>query len=236
MRFHNGSSGGRSIRDSRLLFTALVFVCWLLALMGLPPGFALQLMDVDKLPPHPEWLNLVLRFAVLYWAFWLWIACVSLSIYLFRRRIAVWVLGSAPIALIVPGFFAMLIICCNGPATYVENGNASGVPAAVDLETCEILAREQFESSDASRAARNRAVHEGRIVELKNGTDVDQGKYLDFEGHHLTPYKPTGPITVGEEVRRHLGVFEWMTPSTGPYKGKPLCVSESMKHARYAMP
>ena len=121
-----------------------------------------------------------------------------------------------------------------GPNTYLENN--LGVPVALDLPGCEILAMNEFQPSDETRAAYNSAIGQGRIVQPTNGTFVRQGELLNFENHHLIPWVPTGPITVAEERRRHIGVYEWMIPTEGQYQGRRVCVSTSMRRGRYAMP
>lgn len=125
--------------------------------------------------------------------------------------------------------------CGSGPYTYVENN--LGVPVALEISSCEILAMDEFEPSDETRTAYNSAVQQGRIVQLTNHTFVTpQGAVLNFENHHLVPWTPTGPMTTGEAMRRHIGVYEWAIPTEGHYQGRKVCVSTSMTHGRYAMP
>jgi hypothetical protein len=124
---------------------------------------------------------------------------------------------------------------CSGNDTFLMNND--GVPVALDLPACEILAMNEFEPSDESRADYSAAVSRGTIIRLTNHVFVKpDGVVLNFENKHLVPWVPTGPITVREAIRRHIGVYQWVTPTEGPYSGKRVCASSSMSHGSYPLP
>ncbi len=122
---------------------------------------------------------------------------------------------------------------CGDPGFFVQNNPGEYVPAALDLQNCEVLARNQFEPSDETRSEYDIAVRQARIIQLKNGTNVKQDWPLNFENEHLVQWTPTGPITVAEEVQRHIRVYQWMFPKEGPYRGTKVCLSVSMLRAKY---
>jgi hypothetical protein len=116
--------------------------------------------------------------------------------------------------------------------------NNEGVPVALDLPSCEILALNEFEPSDESRDAYRLAVARGQIVHLLNHVFVkpDGSVALNFENKHLVPWKPPGPATLAEELGHHIAVYQWVVPTEGHYQGRKVCVSSSMRYGSYAMP
>ena len=143
-------------------------------------------------------------------------------------------MGACVSVYVLISVFAILIsVGCTDPF-FVRNNQGDSVPAALDIQSCEVLAMNEFESpSDDIRAAYDIAKQQGQIVLLKNDTNVEQSEVLNFENKHLVPWTPTGPITVAEEHRHHIGVYEWMIPKEGPYKGRSVCVSISMRYGKY---
>ncbi len=135
--------------------------------------------------------------------------------------------------------FALLTCasCNDSPEVIVINHHGDSVPAARDLEACQLMAAGQFEpTSDAIKAALTDALRLGRIVRLANGSTMQQQELLNYHDGRLIPWVPPGPMTVTEETRRHIGVYEWMSPRDGRYRGERLCVSLEMRFGKYPMP
>ena len=134
--------------------------------------------------------------------------------------------------ILVIGASGMLIAFAPPYPVVIENRTEAFVPAALDLRSCEILAVNQFEAK--IRPAYDESVSAGNVVLLKNGTEADpQGKVLNYENQHLVPWKSTGPITYGEQISRHIAVYQWVRVKEGPYAGKSVCLSTSMVHGKY---
>lgn len=128
----------------------------------------------------------------------------------------------------------LFIMSCTDEGWFLENDKARFVPVAVTLQSCNLLAIQEFGSElkqvDSAYAA---AIKSGDIIMLNNGTSIEQGQLLDFENGYLAPAKETGPITSGDETRRHLNVYMWVLVKDGPQKGKRVCVSISMRRGRH---
>ena len=123
-------------------------------------------------------------------------------------------------------------IGCGSDNTFLMNNE--GVPVALGLPACEVLAKNEFEPSDESRAAYSAALQRGGIVLVRNHIFVKKdGVALNFENEHLVPWVPTGPMTTGEGIRRHIAVYQWVIPNEGPYRGRRVCVSSSMSYGMH---
>lgn len=95
----------------------------------------------------------------------------------------------------------LFAISCTNEAPFLENYNASSIPAALTLHACNSLAMRDFDSdSQKGHSEYAKAIQSGDIIMLKNDTSVEQdGAGLDFENGYLTTHKETGPISEREE-------------------------------------
>lgn len=120
-------------------------------------------------------------------------------------------------------------LACEELDPFVDGGTGGPISAAVDLDACEILASLEFGADTAETgAAYTDALRHGRIVQIANGTRVSQGSLLNFQSSHLVLWTPPGEMTVAEMRQRHIGVYEWLTPKEGPYKGQQVCVASKV--------
>lgn len=214
-----------AVARTRLEFGLLFAVSWLLA--------AVSLSIVWTGPLYPRFLtnddDPLAWLIIVWWPLIPWILCLAVAVLRHGKR-SIWLLASAPFAL----FFPLLTLVFSDGGFFVESSPGNSVLSAKDLESCEILARLEFEPHSAETdSAFNNALVRGTILHLANGTNVKQGAALNFTDHHLVPYVPTGPITVGEEVRRHIGVYMWMLLKDGPYRGKQVCISRETLRGKY---
>ncbi len=148
-------------------------------------------------------------------------------VYYQQRRFAIQLVTSSMLYI-----FAM--VSCGDGGWFLQNDKGPFVPAALNLQACNLLAKKEFSVlSQKERSAYAGAVRSGDIILLNNGTNIEQGDALNFENGYLTPYTNTGPITASEEVRRHIGVYMWVLLKDGPNKGKEVCVSVSMRKGKY---
>ena len=131
----------------------------------------------------------------------------------------------------------MLIAFSPGPGVVIENATAGFVLAALDLQSCELLAINEFDPPTAeNRAAYDEAVRTGNIVLVKNGTEAkQQGKVLNYKNRHLVAWKSTGPITYAEQVSQHTAVYQWVLLKEGLHVGRTVCLSSSMVRGKYPL-
>ncbi len=127
------------------------------------------------------------------------------------------------------------LVGCPRQEVYLENVDKTSIPAAIDLGSCAVLANEHLkDSAQVDHMAYLSALRSGAILQIPSGTVVEQLELLNFTNGHMTSWKPTGPISVAEENRLHIGEFTWVLIQTGPNKGKRVCVFSEMLHGKYA--
>jgi hypothetical protein len=138
-----------------------------------------------------------------------------------------WAMNAFRALLPVPAML-ILLSCTDGADAVAINDYGDSVPAALDLQSCELIAISELAApSGKIRVAYNAAMLQGKIVKLQNGTKLRQRELLNFNNMHLVPWTPPGHP--GEGVEQGFGVYEWMIPDSGPYAGKRLCMPVSMR-------
>ncbi len=94
---------------------------------------------------------------------------------------------------------------CSDSGYFLTNDKGSMVAAAVSLQSCNLLAqREFFGLSQRDQVSFNDAVRSGDIIQLGNGTSIDQSEGLDFERGYLTPSRDNWPDKCRREGKTSL--------------------------------
>ncbi len=148
-------------------------------------------------------------------------------------------IAAATIVIVLLAFAGLIARGFLYPEIVVINELGGSVPAALDIGSCEVLARQQIERpSQDIHGAYARAVRERGIIYLPNHATLrehgsDEDHYLNYTDERLIPFRPHGNITSEEAATRHIAAYEWLTIEEGPLKGKRACVATSMRRLKY---
>jgi hypothetical protein len=111
---------------------------------------------------------------------------------------------------------------------YVDNPESDGVEAAVDGESCRLLAERESQGKSRTADARYKdAIDRGTIIEIKNRTNVERVEELFFEdGRFVSEYPTTGM----EMIAKRIVVVLWVIPRSGAYAGRKVCVTNGIRN------
>ena len=114
---------------------------------------------------------------------------------------------------------------------FADDAPAAGVLAAVDAETCAVLAADWFSGRWILKSAEyENLVQQKRAIRIQNGTKVDQVERSLLENGHLVPFRPNA------DKEHSTADVSWVIPKRGPYKGRKVCVFSGAVRTSYPPP